>query len=179
MQTKQAVDFNSVVIDGERIKLVPISQQYSQVIYSEFTEEITRYMVPSTPSNIGEVEAFIDSSVGNMTNNQDLTLVILKKENEEFLGVCGLHGKSNPQEPELGIWLKKSAHGNRYGQEAIRYLVEWSKRYIDMNHMVYPCDKDNIASRKIAEHLNGSIFREAQIKSMSGTVLNEVAYKIL
>lgn len=44
--------------------------------------------------------------------------------------------------------------------------------------MVYPCDKDNIPSRKIAEKLNGKIFRTGEAKGMSGKTLIEVAYKI-
>jgi ribosomal-protein-alanine N-acetyltransferase len=179
VQTRQALDFNSISIEGERIRLVPISHQYADIIFAEFTDEITRYMVPATPADIGEVESFINAGLDNMANKVDIILVILKKETEEFLGVCGLHGRSTPMQPELGIWLKKSAHGNHYGQEAIRFLVQWSKKYIVMDYMIYPCDKDNIASRKIAEHLHGSIFREGQIKTRSGSVLNEVVYKIL
>ena len=46
------------------------------------------------------------------------------------------------------------------------------------NYLVYPVDKENIPSRKIAECLDGKIFREETRVSMSGLVLNEVAYRI-
>ena len=179
MQTVSPLDFGSVTIVGDRVKLQPISAEYSEAIFKEFTDEITRYMVPATPSNIEQINTFIQSSIDNMHNNLDLTLVILKKNDKEFLGVCGLHGKSSPSEPVLGIWLKTSAHGRKYGQEAIRVLAEWARKNIIFNHMVYPCDKDNVASRKIAESLGGSIFRTRDVQSMSGRTLREIAYKIL
>ena len=179
MQTKGSLDFSSVIISGSRVKLVPISAEYSEIIFKEFTDEITRYMVPATPSNIEQINDFIQSSIRNMNNNIDLTLAILKKTDDEFLGVCGLHGKLSPNEPVLGIWLKKSAHGHKYGQEAIKILADWSRHNVIFKHMVYPCDKDNIASRKIAENLDGSIFRTGEVKSMSGRMLNEIAYKIV
>jgi len=157
---------------------VPISPEYSEIIFKEFTDEITRYMVPAVPANIEEINVFIQSSIRDMEENIDLTLAILKKNDDEFLGVCGLHGKLEPNEPVLGIWLKKSAHGYKYGQEAIKLLADWARKNIMFNHMVYPCDIDNIASRKIAENLNGSIFRTGKVKSMSGRTLNEIAYKI-
>ena len=57
-------------------------------------------------------------------------------------------------------------------------LADWARQNIIFEHMVYPCDKDNIASRKIAESLNGTIFRTGEVKTMSGQRLNEIAYKI-
>lgn len=179
MQTKGLLDFCSVTISCERIKLAPISAVYSEDIFKEFTDEITRYMVPATPSNIDQINDFIQSSIDSMQNNIDLTLAIVEKTNDEFLGVCGLHGRFNRNEPVLGIWLKKSAHGYKYGQEAIRALADWARHNVIFEHMVYPCDKDNVASRKIAESLGGSIFRTGEVKSMSGRTLNEIAYKIV
>jgi ribosomal-protein-alanine N-acetyltransferase len=179
VQTKTPLDFGSVSIAGDRVKLVPISPEYAEVIFEEFTDEITRYMVPATPATLQEIHVFIQSSMSKMEENIDLTLAILKKNDDEFLGVCGLHGEFNPNEPILGLWLKKSAHGHKYGQEAIKVLAEWARQNIILDYMVYPCDKDNIPSRKIAENLNGSIFRSGEVKSMSGRVLNEIAYKIV
>ena len=178
VQTKHPLDFSSVIISGSRIKLVPISFEYAEIIFREFTDEITRYMIPATPSKIEEVNLFIQSSIGNMHEKTDLILAILKKPDEEFLGVCGLHGIPDPEESALGIWLKKGAHGHKYGQEAIKALADWARQNIVLRHMVYPCDKENIPSRKIAESLNGSIVREGEVKSMSGRILNEVVYNI-
>ena len=179
VQTKNALAFGSVIISGVRVKLVPISLEYSEVIFKEFTDEITRYMIPATPATLEEIHAFIQSSMRKMDENTDLTLAILNKHDDEFLGVCGLHGALNPDEPILGIWLKKSAHGYKYGQEAIKALADWARQNIIFDYMLYPCDKDNIPSRKIAESLNGAIFRTGELKSMSGRILNEIAYKIV
>ena len=57
-------------------------------------------------------------------------------------------------------------------------LADWARENIVLKHMVYPCDKENIPSRKIAESLNGSIVREGEVKSISGRILNEVVYNI-
>ncbi|MBI1424063.1 MAG: GNAT family N-acetyltransferase [Gammaproteobacteria bacterium] len=178
MQTKRALDFGAVIITGERIRLVPISPEYSEIIFREFTDEITRYMIPATPSNIEEINVFIRASLESMQDKSALILAILKKPDEEFLGVCGLHGIPDPEEPALGLWLKKGAHGHKYGQEAIKALADWVRQNLIFKHMIYPCDKANIPSRKIAESLNGSIVREGEVKSRSGRILHEVVYKI-
>ena len=178
MKTRTDIHFSSVTISGKRIKLVPISDLYADTIFKEFTDDITRLMMPATPTHMDQIHDFIHASISNMEQNLDLTFAILDKNTEQFLGVCALHGQHSPNEPILGIWLKKSAHGNHFGQEAIQHLAEWARLNLIYDFMVYPCDKDNIASRKIAEKLNGTIFKTAEVKSMSGRVLNEVAYKI-
>jgi len=178
VQTRSPIQFASITITGERVRLVPISDQYAETIFKEFTDEITQLMVPSTPTHINQIYEFIRTSNKYMNENTDLTFAILDNRTDEFLGVCGLHGRLNPNEPILGIWLKKDAHGNHYGQEAIKILADWAREKLIFNFMVYPCDRDNIPSRKIAEKLNGTIFRAGEVTSMSGRILNEVAYKI-
>lgn len=179
MQTRTPIRFNSVTITGERILLVPISEKYADEIFDEFTDEITNLMVPETPSHIDKIHEFIRTSNENMDTNTDLTFAVVSKISDEFMGVCGLHGKSSPDQPILGIWLKKNAHGEHLGQEAIKILADWARSNLIFDFMVYPCDRDNIPSRKIAEKLNGTIFSTGEVTSMSGRTLNEVAYKIV
>jgi len=179
VQTRSPIRFTSITINSERVRLIPITDQYAETIFREFTDEITKLMVPSTPTQIDQIYEFIRTSNKYMNENTDLTFVILENSTDEFLGICGLHGKLNPNEPILGIWLKKDAHGNRFGQEAIMVLVDWARENLIFNFLVYPCDRDNIPSRRIAEKLNGIIFRTGEVTSMSGRILNEVAYKIV
>lgn len=178
MQTRSPVQFNSVALAGERVRLVPISDHYAQTIFEEFTDDITRLMVPATPTHIDQIHEFICASSKSMQDNVDLIFAITEKNSGEFLGVCGLHGRVSPREPVLGIWLKKAAHGNHFGQEAIKVLAGWAREHLVFDYMIYPCDRDNIPSRKIAESLNGEIFRTGEVKTQSGRILNEVAYKI-
>jgi len=178
MKIKKDIDLHLVKITGKRILLLPITLDFNKDIFQEFTEEITHYMIPSPPNDIKQVNSFIEMCQQGMNANSDLVFVITNICNNEFLGVCGLHEKSNPLEPELGIWIKKSAHGNHYGREAIINLVKWAEINISYDFLRYPVDKKNISSRKIAEHLQGKIIHETEIENMSGHVLNEVVYRI-
>jgi len=178
VELKSDLDFLSIEIAGERILLSPISLSASNDIYREFTNEITRYMFPSSPSDISQINSFIEMSVEGMNNQTDLVLKITNLESGDFLGVCGIHSKGNPRAPELGIWLKKSVHLNHYGREAISFLVKWAQENIVFNHLIYPVDRDNIPSIKVAEFLGGEIVGESAKESMSGTILNEITYKI-
>ena len=165
-------------IAAERILLLPISEKYATEIFQNFTAEVTHYMVPQTPGRIEETLAFIGNSLENMKRGENLQFVIVDKESGEFLGCCGLHGQGNPTKPELGIWLKISAHGNGYGKEAIMALVQWADRHLQYDYLTYPVDRDNIPSRKIPEALGGEIFEETLCTKQDGGCLDVVIYRI-
>jgi len=169
---------SAVEIVGERVRLVSITNKYETDIFHEFTTAITRYMFPKPPETIDGTRAFIQRSQETMQAGNNLQLVILQRETGEFLGCCVLHGKDNGRKPELGLWLKASAHGHRYGREAITVLVEWAKTHLEVDGFIYPVDRQNIASRKIPESLGGQIVHEAQVVAQSGQVLDEVVYEI-
>jgi len=170
-------DLTEIVIETDRLKLVPTSLKYSSEIFKEFTQEITIYMFPKPPKEIKETEDFINSSIQKMANGEELQVVILNKKTGEFLGHGGVT-KLKTDTPELGIWIKQSAHGNKFGWEAVKALKEWAESNLQYKYIIYPVDKRNIASRKIAESLGGIVEDEYQKKNMSGNILDEVEYRI-
>ncbi|MGK7953333.1 MAG: GNAT family N-acetyltransferase [Xenococcaceae cyanobacterium] len=168
----------SIILEGDRIRLVTISDQFERDIFQEFTEEITTYMFPSPAENIEETRKFIVESRNGIEAGYNLQFVILSKVTGEFLGNCGLHGENQAITPEIGIWLKKNAHGKGYGREAVHTLVKWSKNNIDLDYFIYPVDSRNTASRKIPESLGGQIIEQSQVKTPTGKILDYLVYKI-
>lgn len=164
-------------IETDRLLLVPISRKYADVIFKEFTPEITTYMAPKPPEKIEDTYEFIDSALDKMAKGNNIQLVILSKTNKEFLGCVGLH-HIDTKTPELGIWTKKSAHGHKYGREAITGLVDWARKNLDFDYLLYPVDKRNIPSRRIPESLGGIPIRELKKPVESGKILDEIEFKI-
>lgn len=163
---------------GERIKLLSINPAYAEEIFKEFTADIIRYMLPKAPEHISETEAFISASQKGMREAYEVVTIIVDKASGEFLGCCGLHGKGRLRTPEFGIWLKRSAHGNHYGGEALRTLGSWAMKNIDLDYVVYPVDRMNVPSRKIPESLGGIIVHEKMVPTMRDGFLDEIVYKI-
>jgi [ribosomal protein S5]-alanine N-acetyltransferase len=177
LKPKGVEDPLSLTIAGDRIQLVTLSNQFDQDIFREFTEEVTLYMFPSPAKEIAETRRFITESRQAIQAGHNFQFAILSKT-DEFLGCCGLHGEENVRTPELGIWLKKSAHGKGYGREAIHILVDWARRNIHVDAFIYPVDRRNIPSRKIPESLNGKIIKEAPKKTPAGNFLDLIVYRI-
>ena len=171
-------DLTALRIEGQRVILPAIHEKFAAEIFTEFNAEITRYMFPKPAETIDETLAFITDSLAKMRRRTDLVLAIAHREGE-FLGCCGLHITQGYRTPELGIWLKKSAHGNGYGKEAIELLTTWAVVNLEFAYAIYPVDKANIPSRKIPEALGGFVISEQKVEAMTGHVLDEVVYKIL
>ncbi len=166
-----------VNIETNRLLLVPINRKYAEDIFRTFTAEITGYMYPRPATDISETLEFIDSSLKGLENGTNLQLVIVDKSFMEFLGCAGLH-KVGQIDPELGIWIKKSSHGNGYGHEAITAVIGWARTHIQFEHLRYPVDKRNVPSRRIPERNGGVIRREYRKMNQNGFELDEVEYWI-
>ncbi len=171
-------NLNEVTITTNELELVPTSQQYSPDIFREFSEDITTFMMPESPKKIEETQEYVASAIQKIEQGKDLTVVVLNKTTREFLGCAGLHN-IDTETPELGIWIKKSAHGHGFGREAVTALKEWADKHLDYKYLRYPVDKRNIPSRKIPESLGGIVEGEEYTATTSkGRVLEEVEYRI-
>jgi [ribosomal protein S5]-alanine N-acetyltransferase len=170
-------NLETIQLESDRLILKPISLDYQQEIFAEFTADITRYMFPKPAENLQETARYIKDAIQRRDRGTDLTLVILTKTQQEFLGICGAH-RLHTSTPELGIWTKKAAHGHGYGREAIHCLKQWLDCQLDYEYLIYTVDQQNLSSRKIPESLKGTPVQAFEKISMSGTILNLMEYRI-
>ncbi|WP_230305160.1 GNAT family N-acetyltransferase, partial [Legionella pneumophila] len=133
-------------------------------------------MWPSAPKTQEEINQHISEQQIKMQEGTEIALVILNEENQAFLGYACLH-QANTKTPELGIWLKKSAHGFHYGFETINLLKTWAETNLVYDYLKYPVVRHNIPSRKLAEKMGGIIQDEYIKTSESGKLLDEVEYR--
>lgn len=171
------LDFFNVRLETERLRLVPVSMEYAPLIFNEFTDEVTHFMYPATPKSVADTEAFIRDARTEMKAGSDVTFVILSKTTDEFLGCAGAHSL-NTRHPELGVWVKKSAHGNHYGREAVTAIKQWIDEHIPYEHLVYPVAEQNTASRKVAESLGGVVHNEYDKTTLNGKTWHYLDYWI-
>jgi RimJ/RimL family protein N-acetyltransferase len=174
----RAFKCSEVAITAERVRLLPISEEYAGEVFKNFTPEVTTYMVPQPAISLEDTLIFISNARQGMEWGENLQFVIVLKESDEFLGCCGLHGHGCPTTPELGIWLKQAAHGSHYGREAITAVKQWADKYLRYSYLTYPVDRDNIPSRKIPESLGGEIYEESLCPTRDGRFLDIVIYRI-
>jgi RimJ/RimL family protein N-acetyltransferase len=171
------MDRLGVVIESSRLRLVAASEAYAPVIFQEFTAEITRFMFPKPADDISETLGFIRGARERIRSGQELDMAILLRETGEFIGHGGLH-HIDGETPELGIWIKRGAHGHAYGREAVTALAGWAFENLNVRYLTYPVDRRNAASRTIPEALGGRVEAEYEHRALTGNVLDIVEYRI-
>jgi len=166
-----------IKIDLGDILLEPISRFDAEDIFRGFDDSIARYLYPSPPKDMAETFRFIDSAMMTMEQGLNIQLVIRDSRTFEFFGCVGLHSL-NLDAPELGVWLKKSVHGQHIGRRAVQALYMWACGNLPHRGFIYPVDVDNIPSRKIAESLNGVITKQYREVTKDKRILNVIEYYI-
>jgi RimJ/RimL family protein N-acetyltransferase len=177
------MDIFTMGLKTDRLHLVPLQEYFIDDIFSELTKEIVLYMSFALPKERRETETRVKRAITNMKNKDEIVLIGTDLAGK-FIGSFGFHNIKTST-PKLGVWIKKSAHGKGLGREGLLSLIEWGQKNIDFEYILYPVDKDNTPSRKIAEIAGGVVEKDEKgsevlhkIITPDGRILNEVIYRI-
>jgi RimJ/RimL family protein N-acetyltransferase len=159
-----------VVIQTSRLQLIEFQLADAEEVFACITPSIARFMQWDPPS----WSEYIARCENESQNPQPTTLsfVIRRCDNHECLGLCAIEDIDQPS-PELGLWMKESAHGQGFGGEVVAALVQWAHVNLGKDSFIYPVAIQNTASRRIAERLHGTI-----IEHRTNPKYESVVYKI-
>jgi len=162
----------AIAIETKRLTLKTFAPTDADDLFACITPAITRFTTWDPPASR---EAFADvwrSWVSAIHEETEHYFIVRAKDDECCIGIVGLHAMQTPC-PELGIWLRLESHGQGFGKEAISAVVSWASRELQPKYFEYPVAEQNIASRRIAESLGGSIAGHR-----SNAKYNSVVYRI-
>jgi RimJ/RimL family protein N-acetyltransferase len=78
---------------------------------------------------------------------------IFSQDSNTLLGRAGLHTSKEPNDIELGYWLRASATGQGFATECAAALTRAAFTSLQTNRVLVTCDPRNIRSSKIPERL--------------------------
>jgi RimJ/RimL family protein N-acetyltransferase len=140
----------------ERLKIRPFTAGDAVEAFDAITPTLTRFMAFEPPSSLSAFEAIWHPWLRTISEGTDLTFVIRHRQTDRFIGLAGVHKLPSP-EPELGIWVNAQDQGLGYGHEAVCATMLWGARVYGREAFHYPVAEANIASRRIAEKLDGTV----------------------
>jgi RimJ/RimL family protein N-acetyltransferase len=171
------MDFRTIEFFSRRLRLSAFVERDLAEIFSVVTPTLTQFMAfDPSPS----FESFREISAAwpqQMAQGEALWLVVRSAQTNEFLGLLGMHN-FDASDPVLGVWIKESAHGRRYGFEAVSALVAWAGRDLGIAAVTYSVVEQNLASRRIAERLAGTITGASLLEKSAGITHPMVIYRI-
>ena len=143
-----------LVILSPRLQLSEFQMADAQEVFGCITPSITKFM-PWEPPSWSEYVTRCEKRV-QAPEPTKFSFVIRRLDGGECLGMASLED-ADSDSPELGLWLKESAHGQGFGREVVASLVEWGHASLSKRTFTYPVAAENIVSRRIAESLHGEI----------------------
>jgi RimJ/RimL family protein N-acetyltransferase len=155
-------------IGTSRLNLDRFQISDADEVFDCITAAVTRFMSWDPPSYAD----FRSRCEALAQGEEEVQFVIRLKDTHECLGVAGVE-RPEDDLPELGVWLKETAHGQGYGREAVEAVARWAAGRWNKTAFLYPVAVENLASRRIAEVLGGEI-----IAARSGPKYNSVVYRI-
>lgn len=143
-----------ISITTRRLRMQPFRPEDADEAYACITPTLTRYMAFEPAESPAAFAEIWQSWLPKIASGEDITFVI--RHDGAFIGFCGLH-RTGDLQPELGIWIRESAHGLGYGREAVEAVAHWASAHLPALAYIYPVATENTASRRIAEGLGGTI----------------------
>jgi RimJ/RimL family protein N-acetyltransferase len=159
-----------ITIQSPRLQLSQFQMTDAPEVFACITPAIARFM-PWEPPTWSEYFARCEKRAQAPDPNQ-FPFVIRRLDNRECLGMASFEDADSVS-PEVGLWLKESAHGQGFGREVVAALVEWGNASLGKTSFIYPVAIQNIASRRIAEKLHGEI-----IGNRTNPKYDSVVYRI-
>ncbi len=153
------MDLTCTHLHSVRLTLTAFTPASAVEIFPCITASLTRFMTFEPASSPETFAAIWQAWLPKMAAGTEVFLVIRLTQTGEFLGLCGVHGLNRgvPEldraEPEIGIWIKETAHGHGYGREAITTTLKWLNTVCGVPACVYSVAAANAASRRIPEAL--------------------------
>jgi ribosomal-protein-alanine N-acetyltransferase len=96
---------------------------------------------------------FLARAAQKWTENEDFAFCVLRKQDEAFLGICGVHPKRHW---EIGFWLGKAYWGRGYATEAAGRVIAFAFDELGAEHLAAGWYHDNPASGRVLEKLGFS-----------------------
>ena len=159
-----------IVILSPRLQLSQFQMTDAQEVFGCITPGITKFM-PWEPPSWREYVTRCEKRMQVPEPNK-FRFVIRRLDGGECLGMASLEDADSVS-PEVGLWLKESAHGQGFGREVVASLVVWGHASLGKESFTYPVAAQNVASRRIAENLHGEI-----IGNRTNPKYDSVVYRI-
>lgn len=164
-------------LSTKHLKLRPIQLSDVDDIFTNFTDDLTKYMYVKAPKDKIETIQFVQKSIQNYENKQEIVFTVLDQKTDEFLGLIGAHD-IHTKTPELGLWLKKASQGNKYGLEGLKEVIAYLKSRDTFDYFIYRCDERNYSSRDIAFSLSGIPIKTYQELNEKNFLMHYVEFHI-
>ena len=122
--------------------------------------EIVKYVHEPTLKTVEQAEEIIANIILPQYKNNLGRWAIITKDNNDFIGGCGLKYRPEIDEIDLGYRLMQKAWGKGFATEAAAKTLEYSFRTLNIKLITGRAHIENLASIKVLEKIGMNFIAE-------------------
>lgn len=137
-------------IEGNKVNLRTIEEEDIEFLRENINrKEVRTHLTVRKPANLKQEKEFFKEVI---SSKDDVHLAICK--DEEMIGIISLEeNKKDIQVAELGIWIDPEHHGNGYGTEASKLIINYGFNELNHHRIMARAHAENEGSQRIWEKL--------------------------
>ncbi len=174
---------NNIEIHTERLILRSICFDDAGAIFQYRSDSNANQYQNWIPQTINDVHDFLKNRVSPTIDTIDTwyQFVIIKKEQDEFIGDIGVHFlDSEKKQVELGCTFDKKFQGKGYATEAMKEMIHFLFNILQKRRIIVSTDPRNTKAIRLIERLG--FRKEAHCKEsiwIHGEWADDLQYAIL
>lgn len=157
-------------LETERLLLKSISSEDSEFILSQFSDDdVNQYLYDAEPINdIKEAEEIINFYTGDEFYGQYRWILVRRCDGKK-IGTCGYHCWDRTQKKiDVGYDMKKEFWGNGYMYEAMKAILDFADKNLDLHRYDAHIYNENTKSIAFAKKLGFEFNGETKIYRFHG-----------
>ena len=161
------------VLITERLTLRCLELSDDQQLFKLRSNKIVnKYIVRPKQKNIEEIRAFISKINREINNNEWIYWVISLKDEPTLIGdICLWNFSEDKTVAEIGYELDPAFHGKGIMSEALKKIIEFAFRDIELNSIEAYTHKNNNDSTKLLQKYNFKLDVERVDKENSDNII--------
>ncbi|CAN5162317.1 GNAT family protein [soil metagenome] len=140
-------------IETDRLILRKMTPGDADAIFAYASDpEVTRYVVWDTHRTIEDSRAFLDLTVRGYEGGADPAWGIVYKGDHRFVGTCGFASlEPEHARAEIGYVVSREYRGRGPAPEAVRAMISFGFKEMDLNRIEARCIAENTASARVMQ----------------------------
>ena len=134
-------------------------------------EDVSKYMYWKASNDINETKKFVEFELNNLENDKWNRWIIVLKSTKEVVGTCLIYFNEEENNWDISYNLGKKYWGNGYTTEAMKEVMQFALKVLNIKECIAIHAVENPASGKIIQKLGFKYEKDVPYECNGGKIV--------
>ena len=170
------------ILETERLIMRPFRREDALEVFEcwESDPDVAKYMFWTSHNDIEKTKEWIEFELGQIEKNDWYRFALELKETGELIGTALIYYEEEVENWEIGYNLGKKYWGKGYTTEAMKMVLEFATKQLEISEIVGRYAKGNPASGNVMQKLGFQYEKDIPYECNDGKVKTEgMQYRLI